>query len=143
MIGPVRQPQLVHGLFQQLVARVVEAAQGAVKAAAARAGLPVPSAACVQGLFVAQIEAASAVQERVLARPAEGGKPPDLEREIRPALARLTPRIAAALVALPRGLAPGSVQDAVARGLRAPDLDLAHRQALEAAILRCAAAASP
>lgn len=123
--------------------RVIDAALAATVAEARKAGRPAPSEACVRGLFSAQIEAASAVQARVLARPAADTTPPDLEREIRPALARLTPRVAAALVALPPDLPPATLREALEEGLRAPDLDAASREALASALLRCAGAAAP
>lgn len=123
--------------------RVLEAAIAATAAAAGKAGRPAPDEACVRGLFAAQMDAGSAIQERVLARPGAGGPPPDLEREIRPALARLSPRLAAALVALPPDLPEAAIRTALADGLRVPDLGAAQREALAAALLRCAQPPAP
>jgi cyclohexadienyl dehydratase len=120
-------------------ARVLEAASGEVRAAAQRAGRSAPSEACVGALFRAQIDAGSAIQEATLAGPPRGPAPaPDLETVTRPALARIAPRIAAALVALPAGMDADALRRAVREGLRTPALGDEERAALEAAVVRCA-----
>jgi cyclohexadienyl dehydratase len=126
-------------------ARVLDAAVTDASKAALAAGSAGPSEDCVRGLTRAQIDAGSAIQEAVLARPslADGVSPPDLERAVRPALARIGPRIAAALVRLPTGGEPEALRHAVRDGLRAPDLDASHRDAIVEAVLRCATATRP
>jgi cyclohexadienyl dehydratase len=83
-------------------ARVLEAAVRAVARRAAEAGAPEPDPARVEAFYRAQIEAAVAVQEAVLADPpAAGGGPVfDLQLQLRPALLRLGDRIAWSLVRL-------------------------------------------
>ena len=90
-------------------ARVLDAALARVRESEASLGIPaaerIPEAA-VRRLFVAQIEAAKAIQHRVLAepRPSGGAPPPALETELRPALLRVGDRIARLLVQLPPGI---------------------------------------
>lgn len=147
-------------------ARVLEAAAADVARAAAAAGRPAPSQDCVTGLFRAQIDAASSVQEAVLAGPASAASPPDLDATLRPALARIGSRIAAALIAwqeAPDGAASrtreaprppaaaagaGDGADAapaareirreVTDGLRAPGISSEAREAIAQALERCA-----
>jgi len=70
-------------------ARVLDAAVADVGTAATAAGRAAPSGDCVRGLYRAQIDAGSAIQEAVLARPPRSdAPPPDLEGAVRPALAR-------------------------------------------------------
>ena len=97
-------------------ARVLEAAAADVARAAATAGRPPPSRECVTELFRAQIDAASAIQEAVLAGPAStAALPSDLEGALRPALARIGARVAAALIALQEA-PPASPPQAPATG---------------------------
>jgi cyclohexadienyl dehydratase len=122
--------------------RVLDAAVAEAAKAAATAGRPPPSESCVRGLFQAQIDAGSAIQEAVLASPPRSAMPPpDLEGVTRPALARVGARIASALAALQEGLDEDMLRRAVRDGLRTPDLDATSVAALEAAVLRCAASA--
>lgn len=80
-------------------ARVLEAAWEAVATAADRAGSERPRRADVQRFYRAQIDAAVAIQRRVLADPLrEGVAPFDLATEIRPALLRIGERMATLLV---------------------------------------------
>jgi hypothetical protein len=98
----------------------------------------------VRGLFQAQIDAGSAIQEAVLAGPPrDASPPPDLSAVTRPALARIGSRIAAALVMLPEGLDEDEIRRTLRAGLRAPGLGDAQRDALERALLRCVARAGP
>jgi cyclohexadienyl dehydratase len=118
--------------------RVLQAALVATRKAAASTGRPAPSEACVRGLFAAQMAAGRALQETALAQEPRGlEKPPDLQRQTRPALARLTPRIAAALAALPTGLGEQEIAEALQEGIRSAELEEPQRAALRAAISRC------
>ncbi len=118
-------------------ARVLEVATTDVRAAAN--GRAPKSEVCVRGLYQAQIDAGSAIQEVVLAREPSGLAPaPDLERVIRPALARIGRRIATDLAELPDGLDEETIRTAVRTGLRTPDLDVAEREAIASALARCA-----
>lgn len=115
-------------------ARVLDAAVAAAGAEGA-AGV---SESCVRGLFSAQIEAASALQEAILAKPPVTAEPPpDLAATTRPALARVGARITRGLARLPRGLSPGDVRAAVREGVRTPGVRDADRDALSEAIVRC------
>jgi cyclohexadienyl dehydratase len=84
-------------------ARVIEAALEAVRAASDEAGRRPPEAAAVRALFRAQIEAAKAIQRRVLAAPSahSDAEAPDLTGALRPALIRIGDRLARLLVRLP------------------------------------------
>jgi len=75
--------------------RVLAASAAAVRRAAEKAALPVPAADVVNAFFQAQIEAAKSLQAR--------GDPPQkpawsLEQDLRPAIARITGRLAWLLV---------------------------------------------
>lgn len=120
---PVRDPEQEQ--------RVLEAATRAARDAARRAGvLPIPDR-WVQALFRAQIDAGAALQERALARPdARAGPAPDLDAELRPALARIGERIAECLARLPGPLDPGAVEREAQDELDAPGLDAATREQL-------------
>jgi cyclohexadienyl dehydratase len=80
--------------------RVLAASASAVVAAADKRGVPAPPAAAVTAFFRAQIEAAKFVQRR-------GDPPPaaawSLERDLRPAIARVTARLAWLVVRMPPG----------------------------------------
>ncbi|CAG1007836.1 Cyclohexadienyl dehydratase [Myxococcaceae bacterium] len=133
--------------------RVIAAALAAVQDAASRAGVAPPSDACVRALFDAQMLAARRIQERAgeadappqaaageaVARPPG----PALSEEIRPALARITPRIADALVALPRATPARQIREAAGEGLRDPALDASDRVAIASALVRCAEPVAP
>jgi cyclohexadienyl dehydratase len=88
-------------------ARVIEAARAVVLAAARNRGVPAPPLEKVDAFFRAQMEAAVTVQER--ARLDAGAPVYSLEDELRPAVARITARLAFLLVRLPRGLTPAAV----------------------------------
>ncbi len=89
-------------------ARVIEAGRAAVRRAAAGHGVaPLPDER-TDAFFRAQIEAAKAVQQRV--RPDAGAPALSLEDDLRPAIARITARMAFLLVRLPRGATLASVQ---------------------------------
>ena len=94
--------------------RVLDAALAAVRAAAEREGLTPPADAAVRDFFVASIDAAREVQERTLAGPASEAAPTALDPVLRPALARISERIAWLLVRLPEPLAAAALEDALA-----------------------------
>lgn len=94
--------------------RVLAAALAAVHEAAARDGLPAPAEAATRDFFSALVASAREVQERTLAAPPRASAPPALDTVLRPALARITERIAWLLPRLPRPLAPDAVDAALA-----------------------------
>ncbi len=120
---PVRDPEQEQ--------RVLDDALKASRDAAARAGvLPIPDR-WVQVLFRAQLDAAAAVQEFALARPAAAGaRSFDLERELRPALARIVERIAECLARLPGPLDPRSVEREASEQIHAPGLETTRVEAI-------------
>jgi cyclohexadienyl dehydratase len=119
---PVRDPEQEQ--------RVLDAAVKAAREAASRAGiLPIPDR-WVQALFRAQIDAAAAVQEAVLARPSADAPTFDLEDELRPALVRIGERIAEILARLPGPLDPQAVEREASEQLDAPGLEPAKREAI-------------
>ncbi|APR76179.1 Cyclohexadienyl dehydratase [Minicystis rosea] len=87
-------------------ARVIEAARALVVRAAADRGVRAPRAELVDAFFRAQMDAAKAVQRRV---PASTGPAFSLEDDLRPAIARITARLASLIVRLPRGITAASI----------------------------------
>ncbi|MEN8181554.1 MAG: transporter substrate-binding domain-containing protein [Myxococcota bacterium] len=123
---PVRDPERE--------ARVQEAAVAAAREAAREADLPPLPERRVRALFAAQIEAAVAVQQAVLAGAAASGPASDLETELRPALLRLGERISMLLVRLPGPMDPGQVEGRTTEALDAPGLEPRHVAAIADAI---------
>jgi cyclohexadienyl dehydratase len=119
--------------------RVLEAAVVATHSAAQEAALPVPDAAATRALFVELIGAARAVQEHTLTAPRAPAEPPDLDRVLRPALARISERISRLLVRLPVDLAFGDVVDAFAP-LTLPGVTDEQRQRIASAVAALARA---
>lgn len=125
-------------------ARVLEDAVASARRAAAAAGIRPPSDACVRRLAQAQMDAARAIQEAVLAGPPSAKAPaPDLAAVTRPALGRISSRVAAALTALPAGLTEDQVRSALRDGLRAPGLGDGPRAQIESAVVDCALPPGP
>jgi cyclohexadienyl dehydratase len=89
--------------------RVLAAAVAAASAAAERSGRPVPAPERVRAFFRAQIDAGKEIQRRTLAGPPAPGPPFDLDKELRPALARSSEKIAALVSELPPGLPPSEL----------------------------------
>jgi cyclohexadienyl dehydratase len=118
--------------------RVLEAALGDVRGAAARAGRAPPPDADVRACFAAQIEAGKALQTSTLAGPASSAPPFDLDAELRPALARVGARIAALVVELPPGTLPEEIQRAASESLALPGLPDAERARLADSLARLA-----
>jgi cyclohexadienyl dehydratase len=128
--------------------RVLDAALARVRAAEAEADRPpgtqVPADA-VRALFGAQIEAAKAIQRRILAGPRPPGSPapPALDSALRPALLRIGDRIAWLVVRLPRQIPDAEIlarsqRELAALGLSAPLVD-----ELAAAIMGVRPASAP
>ncbi|HTN85407.1 MAG TPA: hypothetical protein VL242_17030, partial [Sorangium sp.] len=90
-------------------ARVLAAGRAAVLQAAAARGAPPPADDAIDAFFRAQIESAKAVERRALAAPETSEPVFSLDDDLRPAIARITARMAFLLVRLPRGLTRESV----------------------------------
>ena len=74
--------------------RVLNAAWISVSNEAQQQNLPGPNREAVERFFVAQMEAAKAIQRQVIYQPAKSAEmPPDLVKELRPALSRISDRI--------------------------------------------------
>lgn len=97
-------------------AKVLDAARAEV-AKASRAGGHMPSSAAIDAFFRAQIAAAKAVQTNTAPSSTEY----TLDRELRPAIARITARQARLVVRVPRGLDVSSVTDEAKRSLEGID----------------------
>jgi cyclohexadienyl dehydratase len=80
--------------------RVLSAAVEGVTVEAQRQGIPIPNQQRVTDFFKSQIEAAKAIQYRVLSGPATTLDPPDLVTDLRPALGRISRRINHLIVGL-------------------------------------------
>jgi cyclohexadienyl dehydratase len=72
-----------------------------VRDAAAHGERAAPSDAAVEAFFGALIDGAREIQERALAAPPSAALPSDLDATLRPALARISERIAWLLVRVP------------------------------------------
>lgn len=104
-------------------ARVIEAASRAVKDAAAASAQRPPPDDAVRAFFEEQIALAREIQEGAASEPspAEAGRddtPPDLERALRPAIARISDRIAMLLVSLPANLDAQQAATSLREGIR-------------------------
>jgi cyclohexadienyl dehydratase len=115
-------------------AQVLDSAFAGVERHAAAVGSASPPRVRVDAFYRAQIEAAVAIQEGVLARPASGERRFDLASELRPALLRLGDRIAWALVRLDAVPQRDELVRAVAAELAPYALESTHRDALADAI---------
>ncbi len=93
--------------------RVLDAAFESVRRAAEKLRRPVPQRELVDALFRAQIEAAKVVQKPGTARPKDAAF--TLDRDLRPAIARITSRMAFLLVRIPKG----THRESIAREARA------------------------
>jgi cyclohexadienyl dehydratase len=113
---------------------VIATALAMVRENAALQGVAAPGDAAVREFFEALMAAAREVQAATLARPAAGGAAPDLEHELRPALARISQRIAWLLVQLPQQIDSAQAKDAVGQ-IEAEGLDAQTRERLAHALL--------
>jgi cyclohexadienyl dehydratase len=118
---------------------VLAAAVASVRVAAERDGVPPPSDAAVRDFFAALIEAAREIQAQTLAGPPAGATPPDLDAALRPALARISERIAWLAVRLPAPLDPAAVEETLAP-IELPGFTPAAREHIARALLRLARA---
>ena len=105
--------------------RVLAAARDVVARAAKAHGVATPPAERIDAFFRAQIEAAKAVQE---ADAGPDSAPFSLERDLRPAIARITARMAFLLVRVPSGTSRDAVlarakEDLAETGLPAEHVD--------------------
>lgn len=118
-------------------ARVLEAGWQAVRLASARGGREAPERADVERFYRAQIDAAVAIQQRVLAAPPIPGAPSfDLVSEIRPALLRIGERMADLLVRTAAEPLPVDLDARVAGALARQRLPSGRSEAIAAAIRR-------
>ena len=105
--------------------RVIAASATAVATAARERRQAPPDRAWVEAFFRAQIEAAKAVQEHA---PAPATPAYALETDLRPAIARISARMARLAVRVPRGTEPATVlaearTDLASTGLDAPQIE--------------------
>jgi cyclohexadienyl dehydratase len=105
-------------------ARVLDAAVRAVDEEAARTGRPQPDEAAIRRIFQALILAARDVEVAVLGSSGKQDppEPPSLETDLRPALSRITPKIAEALVRLDRLPSAEALRTQVREALRTPNI---------------------
>jgi cyclohexadienyl dehydratase len=131
-------------LVAEREAALVAEAVARVRATAQRERLAAPEPRALEAFFAALLEASRAVQTAVLARaPAEGAPPAghDLDAELRPALARITERIAALLPRLPARLDENALAaDLAARTSGLPGFEETQRAQLARAIAAVASA---
>ena len=122
--------------------RVIDAALAAVAEAAAGSKRPAPPPDLVRAFFREQIEAGKDVQLAASRDPdfAPEEPLPDLEKQLRPALARISQRVAELVVALPDGLSREDVEAACRDGLRSPWLPELPGRVLTSALWRMASA---
>jgi cyclohexadienyl dehydratase len=125
-------------------AALLAAAVASVRAAAQRERLTAPDARALEVFFGALFEVSRAVQTAVLARPNAPGESEriyDLDTELRPAIARVTERIAALLPRLPIRLDENALADELAaRSVDIPGFDATQREKLAAALAEVASA---
>ena len=93
---------------------VIDSALASVREAALHAGVSIPADGSVRDFFAASIDAAREVQETMLASPPSDVPSLPLDTVLRPALARISERIAWLLVRLPEPLDESAVKDALA-----------------------------
>ena len=111
-------------------ARVIEGAREVVRRAAAERGVAPPRTEVLDAFFRAQVEAAKVVQR---CAPSAAMAPAfSLDDDLRPAIARITARMAFLLVRLPPGLAPAAVAEQARDELAGSGLDDATITALAA-----------
>jgi cyclohexadienyl dehydratase len=117
---------------------VVERALASVHEAAARDGLTPPADDAVRDFFAVLIEAAREVQEATPLEPAPEAAPAELEQVLRPALARVSERMAWLLVRLPRSLDDAALED-VLESIQQPGVAPATKSRIGAALRRLCA----
>lgn len=112
--------------------RVIASSASAVVSAATKRGSPPPPRAAVEAFFRAQIEAAKAVQRHVASASAMRGF--SLDDELRPAIARISARMALLVVRVPRGTQGGAVVAEARVDLASSGLELEQIDRVAAAI---------
>src|SRR5262249_43655953 len=85
-------------------ARVLASARAVVQKAAADLGVTPPADGSIDAFFQAQMDVARGIQQRVRIDPSAPAF--SLADDLRPAIARITARMAFLLVRLPRGVSP-------------------------------------
>ncbi len=119
--------------------RVLAASAKAVDRAASLRGKAAPRRELVDAFFRAQIEAAKAVQAN--AAPAPGSATFSLDDELRPAIARISARLASLVVRIPGGLDRAAVLAEARNELASTSLPPERIDSIAAAISELAAAA--
>lgn len=117
-----------HGFIEDLPqeAKVLAASREAVRSAAGALDRAAPSDAALDAFFQAQIDAAKGVQRR---SSIDAGAPsPSLDKELRPAIARISDRMAGLVARLPDGLDEATVMDLAQDWLGSSGLDAAERE---------------
>ena len=114
--------------------RVLTASADAVTKAAAERHLAPPRRDLVDAFFRAQIDAAKNVQEHIKP-PALEGKSYSLDSDLRPAIARISARLARVLVRLPHGLSHDDILAEAKRDLADTGLDTAFVEKLADAVV--------
>ncbi|KFE63932.1 transporter substrate-binding domain-containing protein [Hyalangium minutum] len=104
-------------------AKVLAASREAVRSAAGALDRAPPSDAALDAFFQAQIDAAKGVQRR--ASIDAGAPSPSLDKELRPAIARISDRMAGLVARLPDGLDEATVLDLAQDWLGSSGLDAA------------------
>jgi cyclohexadienyl dehydratase len=122
-------------------ARVIASGSDLVKKAATKRGVEPPAEARTNAFFRAQIEAAKNVQERAPA--STGTSSWALDTELRPAIARISARMAWLLVRLPPVLDRGEVVAKTREALADSSLDAQHIDELARAIAELVSATGP
>jgi cyclohexadienyl dehydratase len=128
--------------------RVLDAAVRAVHEEAARTGRPQPAEAAVRGVFQALITAARHLEDKALQIPESAlvPEPPSLDGALRPAISRITPKLAEALVRLDALPPADALHETVREELRTPNVGDEDAQRLADALsayLRAAARIVP
>jgi cyclohexadienyl dehydratase len=113
-------------------ARVREAFRASVREAAAALHVAPPSDEALDAFSQAQIEAAKALQRRTPLEP--GGQSFSLDQELRPAVARVSAKMAALVVRLPPALEPSAVSEQARDWLGASGLEAAEVEHLARAL---------
>jgi cyclohexadienyl dehydratase len=111
--------------------RVIAASASAVAKAAATRGSVAPPRTAVDAFFRAQIEAAKAVQQRV---PPPATPAFSLDDDLRPAIARISARMAVLMVRVPRGTQRAAVASEARADLAGSGLEVEEIDRLAAAI---------
>ena len=111
--------------------RVIAASTSAVTAAAAAARRTAPARVAVETFFRAQIEAAKVVQQQV---PAPASPAYALETELRPAIARISTRMARLAARIPKGADRATVLAEAREDLASSGLDAASIERVATAI---------